>query len=113
MPTCRPTPPRPANIPVPASEPMGRRHRDIQQERRRATAATPAGRRRAKTERPALGPGLSRYFVDLVGILIIALVLNVVLRELGMINSLLRIILALIAGRVIVTLARRGLDART
>ena len=60
-----------------------------------------------------MGPGLSRYFVDLIGILIIALVLNVVLRELGMINSLLRIILALVAGRVIVSLARRALEART
>ena len=112
MPTCRRTPQKPAKRPVPASESMGRRHRDIQQERRRAAAA-PAGRRRAPTERPALKPGLSRYFVDLIGILIIAVILNVVLRELGMINSLLRIILALIAGRVIVTLARRALDART
>ena len=59
-----------------------------------------------------MGPGLSRYFVDLIGILIIALVLNVVLRELGMINSLLRIIIALIAGRVLVTLVRRALDSR-
>ena len=90
---------------------MGRRHRDLQQEQRRAAAAP--GRRRPRPERPALGPGLSRYFVDLAGILIIALVLNVVLRELGMINSLLRIILALIAGRVIVTLVRRALDSRT
>ena len=60
-----------------------------------------------------MGPGLSRYFVDLAGILIIALVLNVVLRELGMINSLLRIILALIAGRVIVSLARRAIESRS
>ena len=59
-----------------------------------------------------MGPALTRYFVDLAGILAIALLLNVVLRELGMINSLLRIILALIAGRVIVSLARRALDAR-
>ena len=60
-----------------------------------------------------MGPALSRYFVDLVAILIIAVALNVLLRELGMINSLLRIILALVAGRVIVSLARRALDSRT
>jgi predicted lipid-binding transport protein (Tim44 family) len=92
---------------------MGRRHRDMQQERRRAAAAPPARRRPARSSRDALGPGLSRYLVDLIGILLIAVVLNVVLRELGMINSLLRIILALVAGRVIVSLVRRTLDSRT
>ena len=85
----------------------------MQQERRRAAAAPPARGRRPRPERPAIGPGLSRYFVDLAGILVIALVLNVVLRELGMLNVVLRIILALVAGRVIVSLVRRALDART
>jgi hypothetical protein len=37
----------------------------------------------------------------------------VLLREAGMINSLLRIILALVAGRVIVSLVRRTLESRT
>ena len=90
---------------------MGRRHRDLQQERRRA-AATPAGRRPARPQRATMRPPLSRYFVDLAGILIIALILNVVLRELGMINSLLRILIALVVGRVVVSLVRRRLDAR-
>ena len=85
----------------------------MQQERRRAAAASSGGRRPARASRSELRPGLTRYFVDLAGILIIALVLNLVLRELGMVNSLLRIILALIAGRVIVSLARRVLDSRT
>ena len=85
----------------------------MQQERRRATAGSPARRRTERAARPELRPGLTRYFVDLAGILVIALALNVVLRELGMLNSLLRIILALIAGRVIVSLARRVLDARS
>ena len=91
---------------------MGRRHRDMQQERRRAAAAPSARRSPGRAQRPELRSGLTRYFVDLAGILIIALVLNVVLRELGMVNSLLRIILALIAGRIILSLARRALDAR-
>ena len=43
----------------------------------------------------------------------IAMALNLLLRELGMINSLLRIILALIIGRVVVSLVRRALDARS
>ena len=85
----------------------------MQQERRRAAAASSARRRPGRAPRPEVRSGLTRYFVDLAGILVIALVLNLVLRELGMINSLLRIILALIAGRVIVSLARRALDART
>ena len=84
----------------------------MQQERRRAAAAPPARRRRPRPERPPIGPGLSRYFVDLAGILVIALILNVLLREAGMINSLLRIILALVAGRVIVSLVRRALENR-
>ena len=92
---------------------MGRRHRDIQQERRRVAAGSSARQRPERAARPELRPGLTRYFVDLAGILIIALVLNVVLRELGMVNSLLRIILALIAGRVVVSLARRVLDSRS
>jgi hypothetical protein len=92
---------------------MGRRHREMQQERRRAAAGVSARHRPERAPRPELRPGLTRYFVDLAGILIIALALNVVLRELGMLNSLLRIILALIAGRVVVSLARRVLDSRS
>ena len=56
---------------------------------------------------------MGRYLTDLAAILLIAIALNLLFRELGMINSLLRIILALIAGRVIVTLARKALDSRT
>ena len=55
---------------------------------------------------------MSRYLVDLVGILAVALVVNPLLRELGMANAILRILLALIAGRVAVTLARRALESR-
>lgn len=91
---------------------MGRRHRDIQQARRRAATAPPGHRRPARAPRATGGPGLSRYLVDLAGILLIAMVLNLLFRELGMINSLLRIILALIIGRVVVSLVRRALDSR-
>ena len=91
---------------------MGRRHRDIQQQRRRAAAAPATGRRPGRPPRSASGSGLSRYIVDLAGILVIAMALNLLLREVGMVNSLLRIILALIVGRVVVSLVRRALDSR-
>ena len=41
------------------------------------------------------------------------MVLNLLFRELGMINALLRIILALVIARVVVSLVRRVLDSRT
>jgi hypothetical protein len=56
---------------------------------------------------------MSRYFADLLGILLIALAVNLLLREVGVVNSLLRIIIALVVGRVIVSLVRRRLDARS
>ena len=87
---------------------MGRRNRDAQQARRRA-AADYAERR----SRPARfgETGGTRWLVDFVGILVIAVLLNLLLRELGMVNAILRIVLALIAGRVVVSLVRRRVDA--
>jgi hypothetical protein len=55
---------------------------------------------------------MSRYLVDLAGILAVALLLNLALREAGMANPLLRIIIALVVGRIVVTLVRRGLESR-
>jgi hypothetical protein len=72
------------------------------------TAARPARRVAARG-----GSGLSRYLTDLVAILAIAVLLNFVLSEAGMVNQLLRILIALIAGRVIVSLVRRRLDGRS
>ncbi len=91
---------------------MGRRHRDLQQERRRAAGSAPP-RRRPSRSGPSPWSGMSRYLVDLVGILVIAALLNVLLRELGMVNALLRIIVALVVGRIVVSLVRRALDSRT
>lgn len=87
---------------------MGRRHRDLQQRGRPAGGPARASRPGARGG----GSGVSRYLTDLVAILAIAVVLNLVLAEAGVVNSLLRILLALIAGRVIVSLVRRRLESR-
>ncbi len=85
---------------------MGRRHRDLQQERRRAAAA-PRGRRAPKRRDWS---GASRYLVDVAAILLIALTLNLVLIEVGMVNQIARIIIALIIARIVVSLGRRFLE---
>ncbi len=85
---------------------MGRRHRDLQRERRRAAAA-PRGRRAPKRRDWS---GTSRYLVDVVAILLIALALNLVLAQVGLVNQIARIIIALLVARVIVSLGRRFLE---
>jgi predicted lipid-binding transport protein (Tim44 family) len=87
---------------------VGRRHRNLGQRRAPTSGERHAARRPASPG----GSGLSRYLVDLAAILVIALAVNLVLREAGMVNALLRILLALIAGRVIVSLGRRFLESR-
>ena len=86
---------------------MGRRHRDLQQQRRRAAAAAPRGRRQP-TRRD--WSGTSRYLVDVAAILLIALALNLLLAQIGMVNQIARIIIALLVARVIVSLGRRFLE---
>lgn len=53
---------------------------------------------------------MSRYLVDVVAILLIALVLNLLLTELGMVNQILRLIIALVVARLLVSVGRRYLE---
>ena len=87
---------------------MGRRNRDAQQARRRV-----ASDYAARSSRPVRfgETGATRWLVDFVGILVIAVLVSLALREVGMANVLLRIVLALVVGRVVVSFARRRLDA--
>jgi len=85
---------------------VGRRNRDLQHERRRAASAsrTPA--------RPRGGSPVTRYLIDLVGIFAIAVVLNFALYEIGVLNSVLRILIGIVVGRLVMTFGRRFLEGR-
>lgn len=88
---------------------MGRRHRDVQQQRRRAAAAASPGN---APSRRRDWSGTSRYLADVAAILLIALALNLVLIEAGMVNQIARIVVALVIARIVVSLGRRFLESR-